>query len=340
MHQPRILSRAESLLRLPGSGAANLAAAAGQWHELAPRFSDERFEISGLSIMLAGKDLLSNMQDFCGAAATLEFGSSLFDGYSDLRDLLTLVPVVIATGQDWKRGSHQRTRADPEAGFLTDGSPRVALKGEPELLAFAAPAQAVWESEEINLRYGSRVLALSWDVALLRDAVATTVAPPVVELRTGAPGGLAGVPYVVVASSAAQAEAGHVNLPAAAAGGAMQLRVSLPYIATDAATPPRETLMRTAAMFSLCSWVQLDEPRWVFRSVAELIDRSEFGRHEARAGWQNSVDTLILRVPLNMVLRGTRQERLAARISSGSPIRLQHLEVQAVTDLRLDPTER
>jgi hypothetical protein len=64
MHQPRILSRAESLLRLPGTGTSNLVATLGQWHEFGPRFKDERFEIIGLSIMLAGTNLLANLQDF------------------------------------------------------------------------------------------------------------------------------------------------------------------------------------------------------------------------------------------------------------------------------------
>jgi hypothetical protein len=208
------------------------------------------------------------------------------------------------------------------------------------LLAFAAPAQAVWESEEINLRYGSRVLALSWDAALLRDASANTVAPPIIEMRAGAPGTLGGVIYSQVAGTVVEAEAGHVDLPAPAAGAAMQLRVSLPYFATDAATPPRETLLRTASLFSLCAWVALDRPRWVFDSVAELIDRSEFGRHAAPAAWQTVSDVLILRVPLNIVLRCARRERLTARISGAGAAGLQHLEIQAVTDLRLDPAER
>ncbi|MCW5736971.1 MAG: hypothetical protein KIS73_22790 [Enhydrobacter sp.] len=337
MHQPRILSRAESLLRLPGSGATNLAAGNGQWHELAPRFDDERFEINGLAITLAGKDLLANLQDFCGSSGILEIGSHLFDGYSSRRDLLATAPIVIGSGQDWKRGTHRNTRADPEAGQLVDGSPRVALRGEPELLALLAPSQAVWESEEIALRYGSRVLALSWDAALLRDASAGTVGAPVIELRTGAPGNLGALAYTPVASTPAQADAGHVDLATPAAGTAMQLRVTLPYVASDAAAPARDTLLRTASLFSLCAWIALDRPRWRFENVAELIERSEFGRHEAPRGWQATGDALILRVPLNTVLRGNHGERLMARIKGGG---LQHLEVQAVTDLRLDPTRR
>lgn len=337
MHQPRILSRAESLLRLPGTGATNLAVGNGQWHELAPRFDDEYFEITSLAITLAGKNLLANLQDFCGSSGIFEIGSHLFDGYSSQRDLLRTTPILVASGQDWKRGSHSNTRADAEAGQVVDGSPRVALRGEPELLPVFAPSQAVWESEEIPLRYGSRVVALSWDAALLRDASGGTVGAPVIELRTGAVGSLGAQAYAVVASTPAEADAGHVDLATVAAGAAMQLRVTLPYVATDAAVPPRGTLLRTASLFSLCAWIALDRPRWSFDSVAELIDRSEFGRHIAAGGWQASGDALILRVPLNTVLRGHYGERLMARIQGGG---LQQLEVQAVTDLRLDPTRR
>lgn len=340
MHQQRILSRGESLLRLPASGNANLATAPGQWFELAPRFADERFEISGLALVIAGDGLLAHLQDFCGAAGTLEIAGDLFDGYGTLRNLLGQVPLMIASAQDWKTGTHQGTRVDVEAGTLADGSARAALRGEAEIFAFAAPAQAVWESAEIPLRYASSVTGLSWDAALLRDAAANTVAPPTFELRTGAAGALAGVAYTAVAATVAQAEASFANLGAAAAGQVMQLRITLPYAASDAAAPPRDTLMRTASLFSLCAWLALDRPRWTFNSLAELIERSEFGRHEGRASWLAESDALLLRVPLHATLRGVRRERLMARLNVSSTSRLKHLEIQAVTDLRLDPTER
>lgn len=342
MHQQRILSRTEALLRDPASGQSNLAATPGQWHELGPARADERFEVASLGLTLAGPGLLAHLDGFAGAAGRLEFGIDLFDGYGLVRDLAALVPYHLASGPEWQAGTHTGTHAASDAGMLADGSSRLGLKGLPQLFAFAAPAAASWESAEIPLRWGRAVAALSWDTVLLRDASGATVAAPRFELRTGTTGVGGAVTwgaYTIVASTAVEVEAGQATLVVPLGGDVMQIRVTLPYQDPGTATPERETIVRTATLFGLCAWIVQDAGRWHFGSVAELIDRSEIGRHLAGMAWQASDDVAILRLPVTAMLRGSFGEKLRARFVAGpAGVALTNAEVYAVADLRIDPS--
>lgn len=339
MHQPRVLSRGEALLRDWGTGSSNLAAAPNVWHTIGPRFTDERFNVGALVFTIAGQDLLSNIDAFGGAAA-LEVGIELSDEYGAVRDMATVVPLSIASGQEWKSGTHAGTQVYTEAGTLTDGSARVGLRGVLILSPVGAPSEARWDSEPIPL--GRTVTALSWDAWLLRDTTAATIAAPRLEMRTGnmAPdGSVSWGPYASIASTAADIDAGHATLPTPLQGDMMQFRAILPYAAPATAAGPRETTLRTATLFSLCAWVELVHSRWHFTSLAELIERSEVGRHGANVGWGGAYDVLILRIPLMTGLRGARKEKIGTRLTAGGAIQLKHLEVQAVADLRFETAE-
>ena len=334
--QPRILSRDETLLRLP-SGSSNLAANPDQWHSLTPRFEDERFEISSLAFTIAGPQLLQSLESFAGSAGTLELAIDGFDGYGSLRDLASLVPQVLNSGLDWNAGNHLLTFADAEAGQARDGSQRVGLRGLP--VRGPAPAQQpAWTSSVLHFRYGRALTAVSWDCWTLRDPAGATVAPPTIELRTGTrtPPGLItwAAPFQAVASTSAEIDRGYANLPAAANGNVYQLRVLLPYAEPGSAVTPADSLLYTAVVFALCVWIELDAPRWRFSSLAQMIDRSELTRHLAAAAWNAADDVALLRVPLNFALRGRFAETIRARLSPGTGLSL--VEVAPVTDLRFE----
>ena len=168
MYQPRILARGKSLLRDPATGLSNLAGAADTWHVLAPGPPDERYEISGLAIAIAGDGVLGHLERFGGEGGSLEIGVDVFDGYVGLRDIASLTPVEIRDGFQWRAGTHNGTEAFLEAGARTDGSDRVGLKGLPRVLTGGSIAQAQWESDPI----GAPVRRLSRRAVMGRSAAA------------------------------------------------------------------------------------------------------------------------------------------------------------------------
>ncbi len=339
MHQPRILARQEGLLRHPGTGSPNLAAAPNEWHVLAPRYRDERYRISALAMTLAGPGLLASLGSFGGATGTLEVAVDVADGLGGVRNMASVTAHLIDSVREW-RGTHLSTFVDREAGRYQDGTERAGLRGLP--VAGAAPAPAEWVSAPIPLRHGSQVEALSWEGELLRDAAGRVVAPPRIEARTGqfgSGGTIAWGPYAPVAATAAEAETGRRDLAAPLVGDVLGWRVTLPYADPGVAAPQADSVARTATLFLLGAWISLAASRWRFDNVAQLVERSEFGRYGAPGGWDGSRDLLLLRVPLDATLRGRRQDGLRARLAvSGSP-GLAVLEIQAVVDLGHDPED-
>ena len=143
---------------------------------------------------------------------------------------------------------------------------------------------------------------------------------------------------MTAASTAAQAETGEADFASGLDGDVAQLRITLPYVNVPAATGPSDQVHRTATVFAVCLWIRLATPRWHLTSIAELIDRSEIGRHVGPGGW-NGDDVLLLRVPFATSLAGLRGEQMRARYRSGTGSGLSSLEIQAVADLRFDLTK-
>jgi hypothetical protein len=341
MQQPRILTRDETLLREP-SGSSNLVANAGAWYTLAPRFFDERFDVSAVLLTLVGSNLLSNLDSFCGNPGTLELGVLGYDGYGALRDLSAQCPQVLNSSEDWNAGGHTSTFADAEAGPKRDGSTRVGLRGLPIRALNPPPQPAVWTGPALGLRYGASISAVSWDCWTLRDPAGNTVAPPTIEMRTGVRAGPVGLinfgAYQTIASSAAEIDAGFTDLAAPAAGHVFQLRVTFPYADPATAVTPADSLLYTATLFTLCVWINLRRPRWVFSSLAEIIERSELVRHLAPASWSGGHDVALLRIPLTFALRGRFHESIRARLSTGSSLVV--VEIVAQSDLRFETPPR
>jgi hypothetical protein len=340
MQQPRILTRDETLLREP-AGSSNLVANAGAWYGLGPRFSDERFDVSAVSITLVGSNLLSNLDSFCGNPGTIELGVLGFDGYGALRDLAGQCPQVLNSSEDWNAGSHTRTFADAEAGPRRDGSNRVGLRGVPIRAVNPGPAPAVWTSAVLDLRYGASISAVSWDCWTLRNPAGATVAPPGIEMRTGVrtSGGLIQfAAYQPIATTAAEIDNGFTDLAAPAAGQVFQLRVTLPYANPATAVTPADSLLYTATFFTLCVWINLRRSRWIFSSLAEILERSELVRHLAPAAWTGGHDVALLRIPLTFALRGRFNESIRARVGAGSSLAV--VEIAAQSDLRFETPPR
>ena len=293
MRQERILSRPEALLRDPATGASNLAASSGSWFELKPQQRDERYDISMLGLTLAGPGLLSNLDALGGAAGQLDIAVDVLDGYGAVRDLAGLTPEVLGSENEWRLGTHSGTFADREAGGQLDGSERIGLRGAPVALS-ANPNPAQWSSPTMDISYGAEIAAVSWECWRVLDQSGATVAAPTIELMTGttSAGGLINWNNALaVASSAAEIERGYTDLAPVAAGNVYRWRVTLPYLDPGVAVEAGETVRRTATFFSLCAWIRLASPRWRFSSLAELIDRSELGRHTGVDGWKTAVRT-------------------------------------------------
>lgn len=336
MRQPRILSRSETLLRDPATGASNLAGAAGTWFELRPRRRDERFDVSMLGMAITGPDLLKNLDRFGGAAGSIEIAVEVDDEYGAVRDMAALTPETVSTGAEWNRGTHSGTIADREAGAQRDGSNRVGLRGTPAPLG-VNPGPAQWTSATQDFLYASEVAAVSWECWRLLDAAASTVAPPAIELQAGTrgPGGVVNwnAP-ITVASTAGEIEQGYADLAAPLQGDVYRWRITLPYVDAGVAVQAGETVLRTATFFSLCAWLRLAAPRWIFGSLADLIERSEMSRHiGAGASNAGSDDLILLRVPLSIHLHGKFDERLRARLNGGA---LRVLEIYPAVDLRFE----
>ena len=137
-----------------------------------------------------------------------------------------------------------------------------------------------------------------------------------------------------MASSAAEIERGYTDLATAAAGNVYRWRVTLPYLDPGVAVEAGETVRRTATFFSICAWIRLASPRWRFSSLAELIDRSELGRHTGVDGWKGgSEDIVLLRIPLSISLRGKFGEKIRARLTGGG---CSLIEVSPAVDLRFE----
>ncbi len=342
MHQSRILSRGEALLREPQSGATNLAAAPGSWFELAPPARDERYETTSLAVALAGRGLLSGAADLGGSGAALEVAVEVDDGYGRVRDVAALVPHHTASAREWSLGLHEGTVSDPGSGLALDGSARAGLHGEPAPAPFGAlPAPVRWTGPTVGLRHGTRVVACSWEVAGRADASGDLVAPPTLELALGQRGA-GGIStqgaFTAIAQTGAEIARGSRQLAQPLAGDFFRWRVTLPYLDPGVATPPGEQATRTAVVFRLCAWIALAERRWLFRSLAELLERAELARHLQPGGWDGNADVALLRLPLEVVIRGGRGERLRARLV-GQPGAIDLLELHAVADLRHDPAE-
>lgn len=336
MRQVRILSRAESLLREPGTGNSNLAAAQGTWFELSPRRADERYELSMLGLTVAGAGVTSNLDGFGGAVGQLELAVDVHDGYSAVRDMAALTPETFGAEGEWGRGAHTGTFADREAGVALDGSDRVGLRGMPAAIS-ASPGPAQWTSPTLDVLYGTEIVATSWECWRLRDPSGNTVAVPTIELLTGTragPGLINWTAAQTIASSAAEVERGHADLAAPAPGDLYHWRITLPFMDTGVAIEAGQSTVQTATFFSLCAWIRLAEPRWRFRSAGELLERSEISRHVGSGGWSGGAeDVLLLRVPMSIALRGRLGEKVSARLTGGA---LSLLEIYPAVDLRFE----
>jgi hypothetical protein len=339
MHQARILGRREALLRDPASGASNLAAAPGTWFQLSPVGRDERYELGALGFRCAGEGLLDNAATWAGGDAVLELALEIEDGYGRVRDVASLVPHHTSLAIEWRRGVHEGTVVDPEAGRSLDGSSRAGLRGRPPAAmppAPALPAPARWTGPVVPLRHGSAVVACAWEVWPRLDPAAAPVAAPTFELAT-AQGGAIGA-FAVVGQGAQEIARGYRDLGTPAGGDGFRWRVTLPYGDPGVATPPGERPGRTAVVLTLCAFIALANPRWHFTSLADLLERAELARHVERGGWDGQADVALLQVPLEAVLRGGRDERLRARLV-GDPGGLDTLELHAIADLRHDASE-
>jgi hypothetical protein len=336
VRQVRILSRGESLLREPGTGNSNLAAAQGTWFELSPRRADERYELSMLGLTVAGPGVTSNLDGFGAAAGQLELAVHVHDGYSAVRDMAALTPETFGADGEWGRGAHTGTFADREAGGALDGSDRVGLRGMPAPIS-ASPGPAQWTSPTLDVLYGTEIVATSWECWRLLDASSNTVAVPTIELLTGTRGGPGLINWAAaqtVASSAAEIERGHTDLAAPAAGDVYRWRITLPFVDPGVAIEAGQSTVHTATFFSLCAWIRLAEPRWRFRSAGELLERSEISRHVGTGEWRGGAeDVLLLRVPFSIALRDRLGEKVAARLTGGA---LRLLEIYPTVDLRFE----
>jgi hypothetical protein len=342
MFQARMLSRAEGLLRHPSTGSANLAAAPDEWHLVAPRFADERFDVGALGMTIAGGGLLTNLASFGGSGGAIEIAVDLSDGYGGVRDMVGLTPHVVSAAADWAAGTFDRSFADIEAGARSDATDRVGLRGLPVASPAASPASAAWTSAPIDLRYGTEIVAACWEGWAIRDPAGNSIGVPTFELRTGTRGpgaAIAWSAFNTAAATAAAFDAGYRDLPSAIAGDVFQWRITLPYVDPGVVAAVGETVLRTATLFSLCAWVRLAAPRWRFASLGEIIDRSEMSRHVATAGWDGSDDAVIVRLPLSAALRGAHRELLRARVTSAAAASLGVVEIHAVADLRFDRAE-
>jgi hypothetical protein len=333
MYQPRILTRREGLLR-HATGATNLVLAPGEWYALSPRYRSERYRVSALAFTVAGEGLLAGLNSFGGALATLEVAVDVADGLGGTRDMASTTACLIDSAKDW-RGAHASTFVDREAGRYPHGGERAGLRGLP---AAGGPpaAPGTWTSDAIDLRYGTDVVACSWETNLLRDASGDVVAPPTIEMRVGSytdvmAGAVTWSAYTAVANTAAVLEEGRVDLGAALSGDVLQWRVTLPYADPGVASPDADSVARTATLYMLAAWIRMASTRWRFDNVAQLIERSEIGRYAAVGGWDGTDDVLLARIPLEATLRGGRSDALRARLVGDPSLSL--LEAQAVVDL-------
>ena len=80
---------------------------------------------------------------------------------------------------------------------------------------------------------------------------------------------------VDVAATAAEISAGRRELDAALAGEVFRWQVTLPYSLPDVASPEAVSLPQTAVVFMIAAWIRMRSSRWRFASLAELIERSE-----------------------------------------------------------------
>jgi|GEM_PF-3513504 len=338
MFEPRLLSRHEALLRDPATGQSNLAAAPAVWHEFAPVFADEVIDVGSLGLIGHGQDLLAHLDSFGGQPARLEIAVEVEDGYGRPRDLASLTPHRIESGEDWREGRFTDSLLDPDAGRIADGSERLALRGTDRFLPSNPPTVGSWTSAPIDLRYGNEVTALSWEIWPARDAAGGIVAPPALSVRSGTrnTGAITWQPAQTVAQTATEIAAGHRDLSVPLAGDVLEWTVRLPFFDPGTAGRGDQPVLRTAAVFSLSAWIPMARHRYRFDSIAEILERAELSRHVAASAFNGTDDGFALRIPLAVLLRGRLRERIRARLSGAGASSVKSLELHVVGDLAFE----
>jgi hypothetical protein len=320
MFNDRTLGRDEGGLRDEATGSANLVAAPDAWYEAGPSRDDEAWHLSMLELMLVGPGLLQSLRDFGGRPGRLEVGFLVSDGFGVRRDLALVCPHRTASAKEWSTGTTQGGTLAPPVEFA-DGSTRAGLRGTPR--SAGAPAPPVeWTGPIHELRIGSVVDGASWDVELVRDAAGRPVGDVRLVLGVGVRDAAGVITWDdrVVAADADQLAAGRVELDPPAQGHVFRWSATMRYVTTGDAAVDETAVARTPVIYELRAWVRQATPFWHVGSMADLLMRgdADSGGTYAR-GWDGTQDAVLVRLPIDVPLRGWRKERVRARFVSPQP---------------------
>lgn len=330
MFRPRLLSPGEAALR-HATGSDDLTDHPDDWYVLAPRHDDEVYSVAALQLTISGEGLLDAL-DRLGNGAVLEIAVFEADRFGVAQDGTLAALVALEAAEDWRRGIHDGTVIDPEAGRRLDGAPRPALVGRSRTSP-PSPNNAQWTSADIDLRYGRHIERAVWEIEGVRDRAGEDIDALRLEFMTGRHqgGGIDWDPSWTSLNVAG--DQGRWFDPPLEAD-VIRCRVGLTYeTPVDAAYHPMAA--RTQRVFMLGFWIRLEAPWWRFGSLARLLREAEKDPLLRSASWDGA-DVALLRLPLPVRLRKRHGERIAARIVGGAD-GLTLIRIEAVAEIGFAP---
>jgi hypothetical protein len=343
------------------AGPVNLVANPGQRFALGPLREWETYVIPGLTVVVAGKELLSNYHRFGKTTGLLRLEQLVTDSLGVQWDRLSEHAVEIGTAEDWTQGLFEGTRVraelseagkQPDQGPLVPDTRGLGAYVPPDIVPLG-PARALsgntisWRSRPLSIieqkKYRVDIEFLGRN-SLLQQQYSLTHW----DNSSAAPGDPVSLPAPPAQGPLGTAIDHVLERQARDLGvvdhDANSVRLVVYFDITEPGIPPRhvEDLIRRppiALRFGVYSRLRPHPTMGeghdplhgrreggVFRSFRELLELAgDFSRSSAPAAYDGD-DIAFLRLPLPVELRGRSQDRLVATFEGDG---LSLLEIRA-----------